>query len=47
MFGTYYRVGLYGEAFGELHGREFVYKEQPLTQLSEITTRSEIGTDSC
>jgi len=40
VFGTYYRVGFYGKAFGEtLNGIEYVYKEPSLTQLSEINQR--------
>jgi len=38
-FGTYYRVGFYGVAFGALDGREFVYRERDLTKLPEITSR--------
>ncbi len=37
LFGTYYRVGFYGKAFGSrLDGFEFVYKMPKITQLSEI-----------
>ncbi|KAL7062938.1 hypothetical protein AAHC03_0757 [Spirometra sp. Aus1] len=36
---SYFRVGFYGRKFDELDGREFVYKETPLTKLSEVTAR--------
>jgi hypothetical protein len=39
LLGTFYRVGFYGAAFGDLDGRQFVYKEPDLTQLSEVTER--------
>lgn len=41
VFGTYFRVGFYGSVFGDLDGEEFVYKEPPLTKLSEISDRLE------
>uniref|UniRef100_A0A0X3PF35 Dedicator of cytokinesis protein 6 n=1 Tax=Schistocephalus solidus TaxID=70667 RepID=A0A0X3PF35_SCHSO len=36
---SYFRVGFYGQKFEELNGREFVYKETPLTKLPEVTAR--------
>eukprot|EP01083_Nonionella_stella_P273348 927188_1 len=39
LFGTYYRVGFYGKQFAALNGKEFVYKEPPITQLNEIKER--------
>jgi hypothetical protein len=33
-FGTFYRVGFYGLAFGDLHGKEFVYKVRVLPPVS-------------
>lgn len=36
LFGSYYRVGFYGEKFGELNSREFIYKEPKITRLGEI-----------
>ncbi|XP_041359192.1 dedicator of cytokinesis protein 7-like isoform X2 [Gigantopelta aegis] len=41
IFGTYFRVGFYGTKFGDLDGDEFVYKEQSITKLSEISFRLE------
>ena len=41
MFGTYFRVGFYGDAFNELSGEEFVYKEPGITKLAEIAHRLE------
>ena len=38
LFGTYYRVGFYGTKFGELHGKEFVYKKQKICRLPEISS---------
>ena len=43
MFGTYFRVGLYGSKFGDLDRREFVYKEPAITKLPEISHRLEVG----
>ncbi|KAL5969057.1 Dedicator of cytokinesi protein 7 [Taenia solium] len=39
LFSTYFRVGFYGTLFGDQNGREFIYKEIPLTKLAEITAR--------
>ncbi|RNA40850.1 dedicator of cytokinesis 7 [Brachionus plicatilis] len=41
LFGTYFRVGFYGELFAELNGQEFVYKEPAITKLAEIAHRLE------
>jgi hypothetical protein len=41
LFGTYFRVGFYGDAFNELNGEEFVYKEPGITKLAEIAHRLE------
>ena len=40
-----FRVGFYGQRFGDLDGEEFVYKEPMLTKLPEIKCRCKI--DSC
>lgn len=42
MFGTYFRVGFYGSKFGDLDGEEFIYKEQMITKLPEISHRLEV-----
>eukprot|EP01129_Flabellula_baltica_P001926 TRINITY_DN1181_c0_g2_i2.p1 TRINITY_DN1181_c0_g2~~TRINITY_DN1181_c0_g2_i2.p1 ORF type:complete len:1501 (+),score=308.24 TRINITY_DN1181_c0_g2_i2:781-5283(+) len=39
FFGSYYRVAFRGEFFREMDGKEYIYKEPPLTRLSEITLR--------
>lgn len=40
LFGTYFRVGFFGELFGDdLHNREFVYKEPKLTHILDLTER--------
>ncbi|XP_077970747.1 dedicator of cytokinesis protein 9-like isoform X3 [Styela clava] len=40
MLGTYFRVAFYGQQyFDEEDGREYIYKEPKLTQLSEISMR--------
>lgn len=39
LFNTYFRVGFYGPLFGDQNGKEFIYKEAPLTKLAEITAR--------
>ncbi|GFN96684.1 dedicator of cytokinesis protein 7-like [Plakobranchus ocellatus] len=41
VFGTYFRVGFYGSKFGDLDGEEFVYKEQMITKLPEVSHRLE------
>eukprot|EP00004_Rigifila_ramosa_P013706 TRINITY_DN3060_c0_g1_i1.p1 TRINITY_DN3060_c0_g1~~TRINITY_DN3060_c0_g1_i1.p1 ORF type:complete len:1870 (+),score=510.82 TRINITY_DN3060_c0_g1_i1:771-5612(+) len=38
-FGTYYRVGFYGSKFGEMDGKEYIYREDKLTHLYEIKAR--------
>nr|CDS28280.1 dedicator of cytokinesis protein [Hymenolepis microstoma] len=39
LFGTYFRVGFYGRPFGDQDGKEYIYKEAPLTKLPEIASR--------
>lgn len=39
LLGTYFRVSFYGSLFGEEDGKEYIYKEPKLTQLSEISDR--------
>lgn len=39
IFGSYYRVGFYGELFGELDEQEYIYKEPKITRLGEIQDR--------
>jgi DHR-2, Lobe A/DHR-2, Lobe B/DHR-2, Lobe C len=39
IFGKYYRVGFYSDKFGELDGKEFVYKLPKLTHLYELSGR--------
>jgi len=46
VFGTYFRVSLYGSKFGDLDRREFVYKEPAITKLAEISHRLEVGAHS-
>ena len=46
VFGTYFRVGFYGQKFGDLDGEEFIYKEPTLTKLPEISHRLEVLYDS-
>ncbi|CAF0831727.1 unnamed protein product [Brachionus calyciflorus] len=41
LFGTYFRVGFYGEKFEDLNGEEFIYKEPGITKLAEIAHRLE------
>ena len=36
-------MGFYGTKFGDLDGDEFVYKEQSITKLSEISFRLEVS----
>src|SRR4029434_10615723 len=42
MFGTYFRVGIYGSKFGDLDEQELVYKEPAITKLAEISHRLEV-----
>lgn len=39
LFGSYYRVALFGRKFGDLNGKEYVYKEPKITRLGEIKDR--------
>lgn len=41
IFGTYFRVGFYGERFADLDEQEFIYKEPAITKLPEISHRLE------
>ena len=41
LFGTYFRVGFYGDHFDDLNGEEFIYKEPGITKLAEIAHRLE------
>jgi len=42
IFGTYFRVGFYGQRlFGDLDGEEYIYKEKVLAKLPEIAHRFE------
>jgi hypothetical protein len=41
LFGTYFRVGFYGEQFEDLNGEEYIYKEPGITKLAEIAHRLE------
>lgn len=43
MFGTYFRIGIYGSKFGDLDEQEFVYKEPAITKLAEISHRLEVN----
>ncbi|RDD36831.1 Dedicator of cytokinesis protein 6 [Trichoplax sp. H2] len=36
---AFFRVGFYGSCFGDLDGREYIYKEPPFTRLSEVSLR--------
>ncbi|MFH4975543.1 hypothetical protein AB6A40_002252 [Gnathostoma spinigerum] len=40
-FGTYFRVGFYGNRFNDLDGVEFIYKEPSITKLPEVSHRLE------
>eukprot|EP01006_Ploeotia_vitrea_P040513 TRINITY_DN66428_c9_g1_i1.p1 TRINITY_DN66428_c9_g1~~TRINITY_DN66428_c9_g1_i1.p1 ORF type:complete len:1833 (+),score=1077.90 TRINITY_DN66428_c9_g1_i1:674-5500(+) len=37
FLGTYYRVGFFGSHFGQLNGKEFVYKMPRITQLGPMS----------
>lgn len=39
LFGSYYRVAFFGSRFGDLDGKEYVYKEPKITRLGEIRER--------
>lgn len=43
MMGTYFRVGFFGEKFGDLDGEEFIYKEPAITKLPEISLRLQVS----
>jgi len=39
VFGSFYRVGFFGKGFGEMDGKEYIYKEPKITRLGEIKDR--------
>ena len=39
IVGTYFRVTFTGAKFGALNGKQYIYKENSVTQLSEIVNR--------
>lgn len=39
MFGTYFRVGFFGEDFGDLNETEWIYKEKKIAKLRDIQDR--------
>ncbi len=39
LLGTYYRVGFFGDGFGEQNTCEYIYKEPKITRLVEIKDR--------
>ncbi|XP_003391040.2 PREDICTED: dedicator of cytokinesis protein 7-like, partial [Amphimedon queenslandica] len=41
FLGSYFRVGFYGFWFGDLHMKEFIYKEEALMKLSEFSLKLE------
>jgi dedicator of cytokinesis protein 6/7/8 len=43
LFSIFYRVGFYGAAFGELNGRELIYKEPAHIRLAEFTQRLQVS----
>ena len=42
FLGSYFRVGFYGWMFGDLHNKEFIYKEEALMRLSEFCVKLEV-----
>ena len=47
FLGTYFRVGFYGILFGDLHLKEFIYKEEALMKLSEFSLKLEVRYYCC
>lgn len=41
FLGSYFRVGFYGWMFGDLHLKEFIYKDEALMKLSEFSLKLE------
>eukprot|EP01087_Luapelamoeba_hula_P013453 TRINITY_DN3839_c4_g1_i2.p1 TRINITY_DN3839_c4_g1~~TRINITY_DN3839_c4_g1_i2.p1 ORF type:complete len:1930 (-),score=376.88 TRINITY_DN3839_c4_g1_i2:62-5851(-) len=39
MFGNRYRVAFFGKAWGDQHGREYIYRESDTTRTADITNR--------
>lgn len=39
LFSQYYLVGFYGEMFGDLNRRQYIYKERPHIRVAEFTNR--------
>ena len=42
FLGSYFRVGFYGWMFGDLHLKEFIYKDEALMKLSEFSLKLEV-----
>lgn len=47
ILGSYFRVGFYGEKFGEENGKEYIYKEPKITPLAEISLRLQVSQMDC
>jgi len=41
---NFYRVGFYGEGFGDDNGKEFIYREPPSLRLADFTTNLVVRT---
>ena len=39
LFNNYYRVSFFGEGFGDINGKELIYKENAMVRLAEFTER--------
>jgi len=39
LFPVYYRVGFYGDKWGDLNRREYIYKESAMVRLADFTQR--------
>eukprot|EP01129_Flabellula_baltica_P000272 TRINITY_DN10309_c0_g1_i1.p1 TRINITY_DN10309_c0_g1~~TRINITY_DN10309_c0_g1_i1.p1 ORF type:complete len:1665 (+),score=350.73 TRINITY_DN10309_c0_g1_i1:146-5140(+) len=41
IFSNFYRVGFYGPKFGDLNGKEYIYKQGPMVRLTDFKERIE------
>ena len=47
FLGSYFRVGFYGNIFGDLHLKEYIYKEEALARLGEFALKLEVSSSLC
>jgi len=41
--GTFYRIRFFGDAFEKMNGMQFIYKEEKLLRIVDVTTRLKVS----